>query len=356
MPFDVKDTSVDGLDPYLRLLVVGEPNAGKLEFTATFPNPLFITTHEGLPSLKDQKLPFITVRSIKDILDVRVILEHTDAHRNEFGFSPKTVVIDSINGVQRLFSRERLLKTRKDNMDGEDYSWLGDQMENLLVALRNLDMHVVFLTSQKDVNGIVKPALVGRTVDTIFECVDYAFHQRARVRIVVEHGEASSRVVRSLLTDPDLLHPWVNDLSDNLPTEFVLDFKNDFANLQSWILRGVGGSWSPEAPEDDVVSLLQELEEHYDADGFPLTDVVEVVETVSAGQEIEEERPSTTVVEQLLEEAAQPTKAEPVTIEGKYACEDCGVVFDDEDEADMGVIKFRVTVCGSCYDVRDKEK
>lgn len=343
MAFAVKQTNVDGLDSYLKTLVVGEANAGKLEFAATFPQPLFLTTHTGLPALKEQAYPFVTLDSSKTLLDLKVCLEQTpEIHRGNLGFSPETVVLDSVDGVQRLFARERLLSTRKTNLEGEDYGWLGDQMDGILLGLRNLDMHIVLLASQKEVNGIIKPALVGRTVDGVFDFPDYAFHQTARVRYVVEENAASTRVVYALKTVPDSVYPWIHDESSVLPAEFVLDFENDFERL----MECVGQPYDVVLDAPVLVPTQPEIEQ------TPVVSAPEPTAPVVAAPEPEPDRSVTDVAAQLL---TQEAKAEPITIEGKYACEKCGVVFDDEDEADMGVIKFRATLCSSCYDARIKE-
>lgn len=336
---DIKRTSSADYGRFIKALVCGDPGAGKTLLSSTFPDPLILSAEGGLMSIADRDVPYIELRSSDQLLTIKKTLEQPAAPRAQLlGVPVQTIIVDTIDEVQRIFVKERLEHTKKESMQLQDYGWLGEQMQALLRGLRNLDMHVVFTChvkeSKDDATGAVtvKPGLVGAIADQIPAFVDLALLLRAQPTTKIVNGATERVIVRYLQTFPDAQHPWIKDRSGKLPQEFEITFDGDYDRISRRIYGKppVLGETPPTTPK----------EVEHEA---PLTPEPEAETEASENPPVADQNAAAEAADAV--EAAQ-TPAE-VSVDAE-PCSDCGAP-SEGNWRDLSMIRFRKVLCGNCF-------
>lgn len=153
-PLIVRMTGLDEfLDPngdaWVKTLIIGPAGSGKTPFAAGFPKPFYIASEDGMMSVASKKLPFVRVKSSADFeaaVEYLANLGQRSADKRPYG----TVVVDTVDTLQKLLIQERLKDQRHENMVGTDWNWLAGRMENYLHRLLNLPMNLVVNMHDKD--------------------------------------------------------------------------------------------------------------------------------------------------------------------------------------------------------------
>jgi hypothetical protein len=145
-----------------------------------------------------------------DMADVRSWDDYNTQYErlltNKEGF--KSVGVDSLSethlfALLNVIEQEGAKRKNKDLIEQGDYGTAMVQMRRLVRHFRDLDMHVLFLASSKDVKdpreGMVKkPALAGQLADDIPGMMDMVGYM-AITDETDEDGDPTGNVIRSLL-------------------------------------------------------------------------------------------------------------------------------------------------------------
>lgn len=251
----IRRTGTTSSPRYVKMLLCGDPGAGKTLFSSTAPNPLIISAEGGMLSIEDRGVPYVEISTSAEFLSLIKTFQKPDPQRSkdleqlglEKGQAVDTLVVDTIDEVCQILAKERYTAAKKDSLTLQDYGWLKEQMKSATTSLRNLEMNVIMtchLKSRNDDDGRVTvwPAIEGKFSEAIAGYVDLALILRNTLSTEVK-GNASKRVLkRYLQTFPDPQHSWVKDRSGKLPQEAPVDFNNDFAELAETIWPGKGAS------------------------------------------------------------------------------------------------------------------
>lgn len=159
MPINIKSTKdvhVNGI----KMVVFGYAGSGKTVLSSTAPKPIIISAEQGLLSLAGQDIPYIEVKSIKDIGESFNYLKSN----NEFD----TICIDSLSEITEVVITE----FRKDVKDGRQaYMKLSEAMLPMIRNFRDLKgKNVVFTAKAKRVEDeysgktMIEPMLPGQVI------------------------------------------------------------------------------------------------------------------------------------------------------------------------------------------------
>ena len=203
LPFKTaKSTATDF--PF-KIFIYGDPGSGKTFSSVTAPKPMvLLTERNGLHSIR-QSNPDALVKYCEDANDIRDVLKlalngELEAH------GVKTLVVDSLTEVQRIFADEIMKKKGagdEQRMSLPDWGTLTEKMRKFMRCLRDIDLHVVATaladTSTDEATGQVKhfPSFSGKKlsseVSQFFNVVGYCFkreHSELKTddgRPVIEH-------------------------------------------------------------------------------------------------------------------------------------------------------------------------
>lgn len=362
MPIAIKKTGAAEYGQWVKVLIAGDPGKGKTRFGRSWPDPLYASAEGGLMSVADDGLPYVDIKTSEDLNQLLVALKQKDARVREqmVGVPVQTLILDTIDEIQRILVRERLAEQKRDTMQMQDWGWLGDQLRAIIRTARNLDMHVicnVHLKSETD-EGSGKtyryPAVQGAVGNEIAGYFDLAVLLDARPITRIVNGESRREVVRYMQTFPDVSHTWIKDRSGKLPMEFEITFEDDFSRLHGLVYRNV--------PMETEEIGIAELEAHAnssltDGDGglpsLQNPDPAPAADAGSADKPLPIETavqitPTSTAV--AVEEPPKP-KADPKPKANKKAevdpmvCADCGGEVEDIDLSDLSLLRFRRPLC-----------
>lgn len=326
MSFTVRRTGADDYGKFIKALIAGTPGAGKTRVSATFPNPLIASAEGGLMSIAEKGVPYVEIDSIADLIGVRSIVESDAETREELIGAPvDTVVIDTIDTVQKLLVAERLAETKQDSMKIQDWGWLGNQMTSIITGFRSCDMHVVFTCHIKDKQDAetgrtwFEPDLQGQISNQIPGMVDLALVLRSRSlsRANEETNEIEKTLDRYMLAAPTDQFDWVKDRSGKLPAEFNVDMETEFERLFDTIFGHV---------DVDASEVLLEADVEDPRGAHP-----KIHRTAVGHDDVVPEG-----------ESKSPAGTELPTEEA--ACEVCSEVVN-EDQADLSQIRWRKVLC-----------
>jgi len=276
MPIETKITGLSEYGHYMKALFCGDAGSGKTLISSTFPNPFYISAEGGLMSIARRFIPYTELQSSQDLKELLTILRQPPTVRAKMLGAPSsridTVVLDTIDEIQKIFMKERI-KTKKDeSFSFKDYGWLKEQMEGAIRAFRNLDMNVILtahIKEQKDEEtGRVtfKPGMAGQVSDWIPSAVDLAFLLTSRTVNDIVDGKAQTIVQRFMQTYPDTQHPWVKDRSGRVSQEFPINFEDDYERLYDLIYAGLDEEFA--AAKAASIVKLKAIEGELRADPF----------------------------------------------------------------------------------------
>lgn len=345
MTLTIKRTGARDYGQYVKALICGDPGAGKTLISSTFPNPLFASAEGGLMSLAKRNIPYVEIKQSDDLLKVKYALDQ-DAlvRRQTFGFPVDTVVIDTIDEVQRILIRERLTENKKEAMQLGDWGWLGEQMQALIRGFRNLDLNVVMTChlkeSQDSESGRVwfEPGLQGAIGKQISAYVDLALLLRSHTTTQVVNDKAEKVFVRTLVTRPDTAHSWIKDRSGSLPAEIEVNFTDDYARIAELIYGDVDELPEGASTEANVESTVEGALEAQ----LLSTQATTKATTISDSSSSPAAPTPAPTQETIVDIPAQ--KPEEPTVEAPKVCVECGEIVGD-DQADLSRIRFRKIMC-----------
>jgi hypothetical protein len=219
--------------------------------------------------------------------------------------------------------KERMRSEHHESAQLQDYGWLKNQMIEIVTALRNLEMNVVMTChlKEREVAGISSflPAIEGGFAGQVAGYVDISVVLRSRLTTQIV-GEDTVRVVeRYMQAVRDPQHTFIKDHSNKLPQEFPLNFEDDYERLAT-LIYGAPPEIEP-LPEDD----------DEDEDEAVTNSVTADSEGEVAGDEAQQSL--------LTQNAGEP----------RFHCSNCGDGFDDEDQHDLGRIRFNQVLCKPCF-------
>jgi hypothetical protein len=383
--FTIKRTGAADYGRFIKLLVCGDPGAGKTLISSTFPNPLYASAEGGLMSIADRNIPYVEIRNMNTLLKLKNTLDQTpEVRQAQLGFPVDTLVIDTIDEVQRIMIRERLEKERKESMTLPDWGYIGEQMQALIRGLRNLDLNVVFTchlgteTDGESGRVVYKAGLQGATSGFIPSAVDLSLLLKAVSKTEIIGDKAEKVTVRYLQTVPDLNHPWIKDRSGKLPGEFMVNFQDDYQRISDLIFAHVGDLESHAdvdvaGAEVPTLDEPQTVVESTVSKPAPTNAAAARARVQAAAKPAPAPAPEPTpepapVVEEVVEAPAPTPPANvnedgevvgvqsrnklPEGVEAKpngsgtnYFCEICGDEVESDERADIAKIRFRKIVC-----------
>ena len=144
MGLSVKTSGSEDYGRSIKALICGPPGAGKTLTSSTWPNVLYASAEGGLMSVADRKVNYVDVDSSNTLLELKNVLSQpSDVREKMLGFKVDTVVLNTIDEIQRIFIRERLADQRREAFVLQDWGWLGERMIATINGFRNLDMNAV---------------------------------------------------------------------------------------------------------------------------------------------------------------------------------------------------------------------
>lgn len=253
---EIKTTGAEEYGPFLKMMVCGDSKSDKTAFASTFPNPLFASAWGGLMGIADRHLPYTKIEATDQLRELYKLLQQPPATRQRmFGCQVDTIVVDTLDEIQRILMRERTVAKKDECFNYKDYGWLGEQMQNITKVFRNLDMHVLFLAHVRESRDeelgrvLFKPGFGGQFCDIVTQYVDFAFLLSSRTSRAAVGDEVEITTRHILQTAPDERFTWIDDGSRRLPGEIELDLETDYKTIREMIFT------DPPAKRPDIVRV-----------------------------------------------------------------------------------------------------
>ncbi len=197
---------------YIKALIMGPPGAGKTRSASFWPAPIFADCEKGRMSISDRAVPYAEIRTGQQMDELMEMLKKECAKGAQRRY--QTLVIDTIDSLQRIWIHERLVSEKKEALSGwGDWGHLDGKATQLLEKVLNLPMNVVVNLHVKetteDIEGseskliIKQPKLKGDLRDQIaaeFDLVGYMDTDWEAV-----NGKRA--LVRSIKWTPEPRHP-----------------------------------------------------------------------------------------------------------------------------------------------------
>lgn len=413
MALTIRRTGASEYGSYLKVLICGDPGAGKTRSASTYPKPLIASIGANLMSVADRGTAYVEITSAADLLSLRNSLDNPpDVRAKILGVEVETIIIDTLDHFQQILQVERKRDEHKDTFAPADFGWLNDEMRSLLRGFRNLPMHVVFhlhlkVSEDMQTNQMYfRPSLQGALGDEVSAYVDVALAFKSGNTVVTAPDGTTTRVItRYAQTYRDAQHPWVRDNSGQLPPELEINFEDDFARLYAGVFGGKKLAASAVVKEVDEKAVAAVRQANIEASlaepapaapaapvappaaeakpkAKPKAKAAKVVTDLAEAQALaappvapappvppvvdeaeDEEEAAVEEIEAALQvglEAALSGDAE-VSSNGSEApipaedintlppCTDCGGVIETEDQADLSKIRFRRPMCRNCF-------
>ena len=375
MALKIRRTGADDYNKHIKAIIFGEPGAGKTLMSSTFPDPLFVCAEPGLMSIADRDIPYVHVDNVADIIGIKNLLDQgPDVRESMIGFPINTVVIDTIDEVQKILIAERLKSEKKEAMTLPDWGWLSEQMQALIRGFRNLDMHVVFTCHLKESTDsdsgrtYFKPGLQGAIADQIPGYVDLSLAIIPVIDTDVVDNATVKVQRRYLHSFPTNNMSFLKDRSGKLPQVIEINFVDDFDRVNEFVYAGVTAlPASSEVVVEDAVDAAALPSEEPQVEQ-PV--VAEAPAEAPASEPVAEKKPEKAKAVKKAAAAVEESKPAPVkdgfeyvTAEGEtvlsrnelpvgvvpilrghntnFFCEETGNEVESEDQADLSMIRFR---------------
>src|SRR5262245_4846579 len=103
----IKVTGAAEFGHWIKALIAGPAGSGKTLISSTFPDPFYASCEGGLMSIADRAIPYWEIKDTKKLMKLSGALRQPPEVREElFGRPVNTIVIDTIDEVQRVLIRE----------------------------------------------------------------------------------------------------------------------------------------------------------------------------------------------------------------------------------------------------------
>lgn len=268
MSITVNIAGAKDISPHIRMLLAGAENAAMTRFYLSAPDVLVALLAAPTVPLALSGAKYVTITSEDDLRALKVALEGTPEEREEkFGFPVKTLIIDSLDELQRIMLVARMAKEKRMETVSEDWTWISNRLNRIYTGLNGLDLNIISLThlAQVHESTAIKPNIQGAFVTQVHKYVDYAllldsFEEVAEPEEVVVKSsteevvlEYPTKVTKTLITAPTQIASWIHDDTGTLPRFLDLTFEDDFATIVAYRETLV-------APESDSVVVDPEPE------------------------------------------------------------------------------------------------
>lgn len=231
---DLRITGAEDVAAHAKMLVVGTPGSGKTRLASTAPGVLYLDAEGRLMSVADRRIPALKITSLRDMEDAVTLLRDNPGDLEErMGRKIETVVVDTVDEIQRIMQRDRCKERRIEIFEMDDWQWMNNELRGFLKAVVDLDFHIILnvhaYANRDEQYGRVWiiPELQGRMSNEITEMVDIAVALKSRV--VNTNGDR--QVVRYIQAHPDPNHEWIKDHTATLPIEVEMNFEDDLTTL-----------------------------------------------------------------------------------------------------------------------------
>lgn len=200
--------SVKDAEPHVKVLLYGKNGKGKTRTGATAPNCIILDCNEkGTKSIR--QYPGVEVFPAKTWEDVVWFYWYIRSGEHKY----KSIMVDTVTGMQAL-CMVTVLKESEDRDPAKDpktasmrdYGKVNQLMKDMLLWMRNLQMHVVFIAQERtfdnEETGETEkvPDLSPGSRATLTACVDFIGHIRAKeVRIVKKGSKKEEKAWRTLM-------------------------------------------------------------------------------------------------------------------------------------------------------------
>lgn len=294
MEFELRTSGADEYPKNLRMLVGGAPGVGKTRFALTAQNPLWVAARPGMTTLAGAGVPYVDVYDEGQLFTIKKALDNPPEIREEiFGRPINTLVVDTVDELQRRLLMGRLEKERRAEIKADDWNWIAQRMNKIFDGLGALDLDIIYLVHLKEVGGfddpfVVKPGLQGGFVEQIHSHVDMSLVIRRNtisvqsepVEIYEAGDDESIEVIQPapevmesasyMVTSGDYTYEWVNDKTNTLEPYFDLNFEDDVQRIRDAVFDDAVLEELPESSsvtvDDSVIEVAQGETPEEDAD------------------------------------------------------------------------------------------
>lgn len=382
---EIKRTGSEEYGKSTKVLICGDAGAGKTLISSTWPNPVYASAEGGLMSIADRDIPYTEIRKSEDLLRLKNALDQPAEVREEMlGFPVQTVVVDTIDEIQRILMKERLDSQRREGLQMQDWGWLNEQMQAIVRGFRNLDLHVIFTchlkesTDQESGRVSYRPGLSGAIADSIPSYVDLALRLDVSTVTDVTDDGVEKRQVRSLISTPDHAHSWIKDRSGKLPERLDVNFEDDYDRIAELIFGNVklqdtqvleidDSATAPAAqPEAAPAPAKKAPAKKAPAKKAPAKKApakAKAAPVASAGSvetptvaTADDDKDAEKSTEDDSEKSAKPRNKLPDDVtpvagghDTNIFCVTCGNEVESEDQAELSRIRFRKILCKTCF-------
>lgn len=282
MSITVNIAGAKDISPHIRMLLAGAENAAMTRFYLSAPDVLVALLAAPTVPLALSGAKYVTITSEDDLRALKVALEGTPEEREEkFGFPVKTLIIDSLDELQRIMLVARMAKEKRMETVSEDWTWISNRLNRIYTGLNGLDLNIISLThlAQVHESTAIKPNIQGAFVTQVHKYVDYALlldsfeevaepvNEEVEVDVVSTTNEVvldyPTKVVKTLITAPTQNAGWIHDDTGTLPRFLDLTQEDDFATIVGYRATLVAPESSetvidPE-PEPDVPDFTGDI-------------------------------------------------------------------------------------------------
>jgi len=156
-------------DHKIKALIYGPSGAGKTVFAGTAKKVIFASAESGLLSVKDKKVDFTEIKSVRDLIELHSFLSNEE-HDYE------VVVVDSITEINEIIKMEIERKTGHA-LQLQDWGKVAKQIRDIFRKFRDLPMDVIlvaqesYITDEDKIRKIV-PSLNGKAATEIAYFMD----------------------------------------------------------------------------------------------------------------------------------------------------------------------------------------
>lgn len=216
---------------FIKQLILGEPDAGKTRYSSAYPRPLFLACEPTVTaSIASRKIKYAegvgsprivrvagTARPSEVMLDALDYLKQITRGGGDTKY--QTVVLDTLDGLQRLLKDEWVASENASMFTGRDaWGFIEAKLNLIITRLLNLDCNVLVLCHLKDYEieerqgdivekrTVYAPFLQGGIKDSIFHDFDLIGLLKREIR-----GDAE---YRGITYDPTPSFPFLKDHFD----------------------------------------------------------------------------------------------------------------------------------------------
>jgi hypothetical protein len=127
----------------------------------------------GLSTLaKIPGVPYLRVNNEKDLFVAKEVVENPQDFPELNGYVPETLVIDSLDDLQRRLLLDRMKSEGRSETKIEDWGWIATRLNAVFVQLTSLPVHLVVTCRLNSETGDL--LLQGQFRDQVHNYVDYA--------------------------------------------------------------------------------------------------------------------------------------------------------------------------------------